>query len=70
MLYAIKPNAPAIRTEGRIAKPSKPSVRFTAFDEPTRTNIPVEIKTNALMGIIKSLKKGTINEVSGGVSAE
>ena len=45
-------------------------MRFTAFEEPTRINIPEKINTNELIGIIKSLKKGTINDVSGGVSAE
>jgi hypothetical protein len=70
MLYAIKPSAPAMSTEGRIAKPSRPSVRLTAFDDPTRTNIPVKINTNGLIGINRSLKKGTIKEVSGAVSAE
>ena len=57
-------------TEGKIANPSKPSVKFTAFDEPTRTNIPVEINTNALIGIIKSLKNGTMNDFSAITSAE
>ena len=32
--------------------------------------MPNEIKMNGLIGIIKSLKKGTMKEVSGGVSAE
>ena len=70
MLYAIIPRAAAIRTEGRIARPSSPSVKFTAFDDPTNTNIPKEINKTGLIGTIRSLKKGTINAVSGMVSAE
>ena len=41
--YAIKPSAPPIKTEGKIANPSNPSVRFTAFEDPTRTNVPIKI---------------------------
>jgi fructose-specific phosphotransferase system component IIB len=43
---------------------------LTAFEEPTNTNTPIKIKTNGDMGIIKSLKKGTINDCSGIISAE
>ena len=32
-------NADAMSMHGRIARPSKPSVKFTAFDDPTRMNI-------------------------------
>jgi hypothetical protein len=70
MEYAISPRAPPIKTDGKIAKPSRPSVKFTALDEPTRTNIPVKINKNGDIGIIASLKNGTIKEVSGGISAE
>ena len=68
--YAIRPNAPPIKTDGKIAKPSNPSVKFTALDEPTRTNIPVKININGDMGTIRFLKNGTIKDVSGIISAE
>ena len=68
--YAIKPSAPPIKTDGKIANPSNPSVRFTAFEDPTKTNVPMKINKNGDIGIIKSLKKGTIKDVSGNISAE
>ena len=37
-------NADAINIHGSIANPSKPSVRFTAFDEPTRIKIDQGMK--------------------------
>ena len=48
--YAIKPSAPPINTDGKIANPSNPSVRFTAFEDPTRTNVPIKINKNAVVG--------------------
>ena len=53
-----------------MASPSSPSVKLTALDDPINTNMPVKIKMNGDIGNIKSLKKGTINEVSGIISAE
>ena len=68
--YAINPKAPPIKTDGKIARPSRPSVKFTAFDDPTKTKVPVKINKNGVIGNIKSLKKGTINDISGKISAE
>ena len=45
-------------------------MRFTAFEDPMRTNIPVNINIYGDIGIIKSLKNGTIKDVSGIISAE
>ena len=42
---------------GTVAKPSKPSVKFTAFDEPIITNKPKGIKSIPKSNI-KFLKKG------------
>ena len=42
---------------GTVAKPSNPSVKFTAFDEPIITNKPNGIK-NIPISNIKFLKKG------------
>ena len=49
---------PVIKMEGKIAKPSKPSVKLTALDEPTMTNIPNKIKNMIEISKIKSLLKG------------
>ncbi len=64
------PKAPAINTEGKIASPSKPSVKFTAFEEPTTTKEPKRINIIGPIGIIKSLTKGVINDISATCSAE
>ena len=42
---------------GTVAKPSKPSVKFTAFDDPTITKTPNGIKNQPRL-IIKFLKNG------------
>ena len=47
----------ATNITGTVAKPSRPSVRFTALDEPTITNTEKGIK-NQPRFINKSLKKG------------
>ena len=39
-MYANTRNVPAFMIEGPIARPSRPSVRFTAFAVPTTTNAP------------------------------
>ena len=56
---AISPSAEVIKITGRIAKPSRPSVKFTALELPTiikietgMNNIPRENET--------SLKNGTM----------
>ena len=41
--YAIKANVIATIITGTIAKPSKPSVKFTAFAEPTNINREITI---------------------------
>ena len=56
---AIKPSAEVIRITGRIAKPSRPSVKFTAFELPTIINIDTGIN-NIPIEIETSLKKGTM----------
>ena len=66
----MSPKAPPIKTEGKIAKPSKPSVKLTALDDPTRTNMPIKMNKKGDIGKIASLKNGTIKEVSGTISAE
>ena len=42
---------------GTVAKPSSPSVKFTALEEPTIINIPKGIKNHPKL-ITKFLKKG------------
>ena len=42
---------------GTVAKPSKPSVKFTAFDDPTNTKIQNGIKNQPKL-ITKFLKNG------------
>ena len=48
---------PATNITGTVAKPSRPSVKFTAFDEPTIINIPKGIKNHPKL-TIRFLKKG------------
>ena len=65
---AIIPSAIVIIITGSIARPSKPSVRFTALELPTI--IKIEISTNTIpKSKIMSLKKGTIYIVSFGTLA-
>ena len=47
----------ATNITGTVAKPSNPSVKFTAFDEPIITKSAKGIKNNPIL-IIKFLKKG------------
>ena len=61
MAYAIKPNPPAISTEGKIAKPSNPSVKFTALEAPIMTNIEIHRKRTGEIEKINSLLNGKIN---------
>ena len=62
-IYATKPNPPATITEGIIAKPSNPSVRFTALLDPTITKREINMndKPNSKE---KFLKNGSIRLVS------
>ena len=53
----MKAKQPATNITGTVAKPSKPSVKFTALDDPTITKIEKGIK-NQPKFIIKFLKKG------------
>ena len=55
--YVIKVKENATSITGTVAKPSKPSVRFTAFEAPIITNKP-NGKKNKPMSKIKFLKKG------------
>ena len=54
---------------GTIAKPSSPSVRFTAFEEPTITKEPNKINENILISKIQSLLKRSIKDISAESSA-
>ena len=51
-----------------IASPSRPSVRLTAFDEPTITKYASTMNSGP-SGSTKSLKNGTMSVVSMGVFA-
>ena len=55
--YEINVNESATSITGTVANPSKPSVKFTAFDAPIMTNKPKGIKNNPKFRI-KFLKKG------------
>jgi hypothetical protein len=50
-------NNPATKITGTVANPSSPSVKLTAFDEPTITNTEKGIKNHPRL-IIKFLKNG------------
>ena len=50
--YDIKVNDKATNITGTVAKPSRPSVKFTAFDAPIITNKPKGIKNNPICQII------------------
>ena len=62
--YAIKPKPPPIKIVGKIARPSRPSVRFTAFEEPTITKDPNKINESMLISKIQSLLKRRISDIS------
>ncbi len=53
----MKAKQPATRITGTVAKPSKPSVKLTALEEPTIIKIANGIKNNPKL-IIKFLKNG------------
>ena len=55
--YEINVNERATNITGTVANPSKPSVKFTAFDEPIITNKAKGIKNNPMCQI-KFLKNG------------
>ena len=55
--YEIRVNDNATSMTGTVAKPSKPSVKFTAFDEPIITNKANGINIRPIFQI-KFLKKG------------
>ena len=58
-----KTNAAAIKMQGSIAKPSRPSVRFTALLDPVITKITHGIK-NIPKYKPKSLKNGAVSIIS------
>ena len=66
--YANTPKPPATKTLGRIANPSKPSVKFTALLLPVITNQASTTNPKPSSNAT-SLKTGTSNEVSAGDSA-
>ena len=53
----MKAKQAATKITGTVASPSKPSVKFTALDDPTITNIEKGIKNQPRL-INKFLKKG------------
>ena len=53
----MKAKHPATKITGTVAKPSKPSVKFTALEEPTITKTVNGIKNQPKL-IIKFLKNG------------
>ena len=55
--YEMKVNERATNITGTVAKPSNPSVKFTAFEAPIITNKPKGIKKIPIYKI-KFLKKG------------
>ena len=58
-LQFLKAKQPATNITGTVAKPSKPSVKLTAFDEPTIINIPNGMKNQPKL-IIRFLKENRI----------
>ena len=66
-MYEIKANDKPTIITGTIARPSKPSVRFTALEDPIIIKIPKGIK-NQPKSTTKFLKKGNIKfvEISAG----
>ena len=56
-MYEIRVKDNATNITGTVARPSKPSVRLTAFDEPIMTNKPKGMKKSPICQI-KFLKKG------------
>ena len=57
VIQLIKAKQPATKITGTVAKPSNPSVKFTAFEEPTITKIEKGIKNQPKL-ITKFLKNG------------
>ena len=60
----MRPNAAPTITVGKIARPSRPSVRFTALLMPTIIRYAKKTNPKAPRGIDIALKKGTIRVVS------
>ena len=56
----MRPRPPAIKTDGKIANPPRPSVRLTALDEPIITKILISRKISGEIIKIYSLLKGKI----------
>ena len=56
----MRPRPPAIKTDGKIASPSRPSVRLTALDEPMITKMLINRKIKGEITKIYSLLKGKI----------
>ena len=54
----MRPRPPAIKTDGKIASPSRPSVRLTALDEPIITKMRINRKIKGEITKIYSLLKG------------
>ena len=53
----MRPRPPAIKTDGKIASPSRPSVRLTALDEPIITKMLINRKIKGEITKIYSLLK-------------
>ena len=56
----MRPRPPAIKTEGKIASPSRPSVKFTAFEDPMITKMLISRKMKGEITNIYSLLNGRI----------
>ena len=61
----MKPKLSATMITGTMARPSRPSVRFTALPAPTMMKAPNTMK-NQPSGSTSSLKNGNVSEVANG----
>ena len=56
--YATNPKPPIIKTVGKIASPSRPSVKLTAFEDPTMTKMLINKNNGIDISNIKFLLNG------------
>ena len=56
--YATNPKPPIIKTVGKIASPSRPSVKLTAFEDPTITKVLINKNNGIDISNIKFLLNG------------
>ena len=55
--YATNPKPPIIKTVGKIASPSRPSVKLTAFEDPTITKVLIN-KNNGIVIVTTNIDLG------------